>query len=516
MKRFYIVSAILALSASSLMAGVHDVKRAHFATKKAQKENVLNQAAAPAAPVSRAVPTKKLPIIILTEAAQAPEEGNFSFTMDFSFDKGTFTITPNNEEKTYYYMLLTKADADQIIADYTGEGDAINDYMCKYVSEDIKFKNMTAELFGTDPVTFECDYASKGTVSSSADVVPSTDYVLYATYMTYNEDEQVCVAESAPSSASTRSADLTPSENKVNVSVNGTNLVITTTNDDTYGIYIFKTDEIEEFKEYHEFTTNEELFTYYVEDSWYIYSGNQTLSIEEIMPDFFTSNGNYTVFYAPFYQPSKQLWGELKSTTFDFTAPPAKEYHFTCIGGQAAYWEMASTEGSEFFTLTLFNDWDEDGWLLPPYAEFDIYAAVTDDLAGTYSDEDFNLLAETSYAELEDYFHLDFKSGSLTLVYNEKTEDGNAEYLVSGEFIVPNMSGDKFIIDECPVWFYAYNIDTDEQIKLNPKSAIKTISADDNAPAEYFNLQGIRVDNPTDAGIYIVRRGNKAQKVIVR
>ncbi len=35
------------------------------------------------------------------------------------------------------------------------------------------------------------------------------------------------------------------------------------------------------------------------------------------------------------------------------------------------------------------------------------------------------------------------------------------------------------------------------------------------ASAEYYNLQGVRVENPA-AGLYIRRQGSKAEKVIVR
>lgn len=38
---------------------------------------------------------------------------------------------------------------------------------------------------------------------------------------------------------------------------------------------------------------------------------------------------------------------------------------------------------------------------------------------------------------------------------------------------------------------------------------------DPNAPVEYFNLQGIRVDNPEN-GLYIRRQGNKVEKIIVK
>lgn len=45
---------------------------------------------------------------------------------------------------------------------------------------------------------------------------------------------------------------------------------------------------------------------------------------------------------------------------------------------------------------------------------------------------------------------------------------------------------------------------------------VEGIEADNaNAPVEYYNLQGVRVDNPTN-GLYIRRQGNEVTKVIVR
>lgn len=41
------------------------------------------------------------------------------------------------------------------------------------------------------------------------------------------------------------------------------------------------------------------------------------------------------------------------------------------------------------------------------------------------------------------------------------------------------------------------------------------VDADLNAPVEYFNLQGIRVANPTN-GLYIVKQGKKAHKEVIR
>ena len=42
-----------------------------------------------------------------------------------------------------------------------------------------------------------------------------------------------------------------------------------------------------------------------------------------------------------------------------------------------------------------------------------------------------------------------------------------------------------------------------------------TVDNNNNAPVQYYNLQGVRVDNPT-SGIYIRRQGNTATKVLVK
>lgn len=49
-----------------------------------------------------------------------------------------------------------------------------------------------------------------------------------------------------------------------------------------------------------------------------------------------------------------------------------------------------------------------------------------------------------------------------------------------------------------------------------PLGGIESVSADDsNAPVEYFNLQGMRVDNPAN-GVFIRRQGKNASKVIFK
>lgn len=50
-----------------------------------------------------------------------------------------------------------------------------------------------------------------------------------------------------------------------------------------------------------------------------------------------------------------------------------------------------------------------------------------------------------------------------------------------------------------------------------PTTGVNTIVEDNaDAPAQYYNLQGIRVDNPTAPGFYIRRQGNQSQKIVIR
>lgn len=65
---------------------------------------------------------------------------------------------------------------------------------------------------------------------------------------------------------------------------------------------------------------------------------------------------------------------------------------------------------------------------------------------------------------------------------------------------------------------YAISFDAEARtVTLNIPSGVDEILDADNAgDAEYFDMQGIRVDNPVSGGVYIVRRGSEINKVIVR
>jgi hypothetical protein len=53
------------------------------------------------------------------------------------------------------------------------------------------------------------------------------------------------------------------------------------------------------------------------------------------------------------------------------------------------------------------------------------------------------------------------------------------------------------------------------EVTITAGNGVSSVSVDNNAAAEYFNLQGVRVANPEN-GLYIVRRGANVTKVYVK
>lgn len=60
-------------------------------------------------------------------------------------------------------------------------------------------------------------------------------------------------------------------------------------------------------------------------------------------------------------------------------------------------------------------------------------------------------------------------------------------------------------------WMGLDNVDVYDPNGVN---GITDITVEDNAPVEYFNLQGVRVANP-ESGLYIRRQGSKVAKVVL-
>jgi len=52
--------------------------------------------------------------------------------------------------------------------------------------------------------------------------------------------------------------------------------------------------------------------------------------------------------------------------------------------------------------------------------------------------------------------------------------------------------------------------------ELKDPGAVEGVELDSNATPVYYNLQGVRVANPEQGGVYIVRRGAKVAKEVIR
>ncbi len=79
--------------------------------------------------------------------------------------------------------------------------------------------------------------------------------------------------------------------------------------------------------------------------------------------------------------------------------------------------------------------------------------------------------------------------------------------------VVEVLTGDDMNL-EAIVTCYSGNVQL-YPVKVTSNSSISNVVVDENAPVEYFNLQGIRVDNPAN-GIFIRRQGEQVSKVYVK
>ncbi|MDE6169980.1 MAG: hypothetical protein K2F68_02360, partial [Duncaniella sp.] len=95
----------------------------------------------------------------------------------------------------------------------------------------------------------------------------------------------------------------------------------------------------------------------------------------------------------------------------------------------------------------------------------------------------------------------------------------DAEFNMSGypEYVTWNAFAD-FLKEAAPETIRGIpsKIDMTSVIMLPDISGINNVIMDNtNSTLEYYNLQGVRVENPSN-GIFIRRQGNDVQKVFVR
>lgn len=119
--------------------------------------------------------------------------------------------------------------------------------------------------------------------------------------------------------------------------------------------------------------------------------------------------------------------------------------------------------------------------------------------------------AEFYYAAYDYTYELTFGTGAVCY------DDDNYPYVETITSVVGTFDdkgvltvSDWQLIDEYysqPFVYYGKTVCTPAAASVGSVEA-------DNAPAVYYNLQGVRVDNPTN-GVYILRQGSKVAKVVL-
>lgn len=98
----------------------------------------------------------------------------------------------------------------------------------------------------------------------------------------------------------------------------------------------------------------------------------------------------------------------------------------------------------------------------------------------------------------------------------------------NGEVVLSYEDG-EYTLNSLSVWYHNYSDNTYElryfwnvtKVTKNGESsddesgAVEGIEIDSNEPVEFYNLQGVKVANP-NKGIYILRQGKKAKKVVIK
>ena len=96
-----------------------------------------------------------------------------------------------------------------------------------------------------------------------------------------------------------------------------------------------------------------------------------------------------------------------------------------------------------------------------------------------------------------------------------RTVELEFELPASGDIRLGIVGGDENgnFVEDNGAWFRADNF-TLTRKKTSSTAAVLEIDSDDSLPAEYFNLQGMKIANPAAGQVYIMKKGSTVKKVI--
>lgn len=123
-------------------------------------------------------------------------------------------------------------------------------------------------------------------------------------------------------------------------------------------------------------------------------------------------------------------------------------------------------------------------------------------------------IGKTGNPDAEDYnpgnnvFNNNGNGGQLYDLYNNGKK---TIYAQGNTWGVDEQTAEKI---ESVIFHQADNASLGLVIYMPEENAVEEIEVDDNTPAVYYNIQGVKVNNPTN-GLYIKVQGNKATKVVL-
>lgn len=159
------------------------------------------------------------------------------------------------------------------------------------------------------------------------------------------------------------------------------------------------------------------------------------------------------------------------------------------------------------------------------YTVLDTYGSFTSEefeIDYDYTDDDICVPDGAQldvYTEIYDAYGLKLKDSEISYIDGDKANGISDQYETTGTVTYDSTYG-------YPLEYISkrsYNGQTpqnDERIVFSDyydviAAGVTDVVTDENAPVEYYNLRGVRVENPAN-GIYIRRQGNSAAKVIIR
>lgn len=131
-------------------------------------------------------------------------------------------------------------------------------------------------------------------------------------------------------------------------------------------------------------------------------------------------------------------------------------------------------------------------------------------------EEQYAYTVEMPLTVIQDYELYMTQDAETTEVLMEITPETEGQTIMSTEFIglidASDVEGGLWATYEEVVVAFDYNVWTGDA-----QTGIKSAEIDDvNAPTVYYNMQGMEISNPAAGEIYIVKKGNKVSKQIIK